>query len=356
MARKAAKRLTPKGVLALKKEGYYADSEAVGLYCQVAYRQVAGKLDKKHGVSRSWVYRFTSPVTKRVRWMGLGSCDVIPLAEARTLATAGRRLVTLGADPIEHRKATLAAERESYLYEQASKMTFGDCVELYLAEHLKKYRNDKHKWQYRETLQRASKAFGALSVGEIDAPMVIKFLTPIWQQTPETAARIRGRVEKVLDWARVHQFRDGENPARWKGHLEHVFASVKGGNYAAMPFAEVPAFVARLRERESVSARALELLILTAARSGEIRGATWQEVDFDKSLWTIPGERMKAGREHTVPLSKQAVALLKALPRIGRLHLPRRCRGQAAQRHGAVATASWHRCQRLRGSRFSIEL
>ena len=129
MARKAAKRLTPKGVLALKKEGYYADSEAVGLYCQVAYRQVAGKLDKKHGVSRSWVYRFTSPVTKRVRWMGLGSCDVIPLAEARTLATAGRRLVTLGADPIEHRKATLAAEREAYLYEQASKMTFGDCVE-----------------------------------------------------------------------------------------------------------------------------------------------------------------------------------------------------------------------------------
>ena len=147
--------------------------------------------------------------------------------------------------------------------------------------------------------------------------MVIKFLTPIWHKTPETGSRIRGRVEKVFDWARVHQFRDGENPARWKGHLEHVFASAKGGNYAAMPFAEVPGFVARLRERESVSARALELLILTAARSGEVRGATWGEIDLDKKLWTIPGERMKAGREHTVPLSKQAVALLEALPRIG---------------------------------------
>ena len=136
MARKAAKRLTPKGVLALKKEGYYADSEAVGLYVQVAYRQKAGKLDKKHGVSRSWVYRFTSPVTKRVRWMGLGSCDVIPLAEARDLAKHARKLVTLGADPIEHRKATVAAERQAYLYEQASKMTFAACVEAYLAEHL----------------------------------------------------------------------------------------------------------------------------------------------------------------------------------------------------------------------------
>lgn len=310
------KRLTPKGVLALKKEGYHADSKAVGLYVQVAYRQKAGKLDKKHGVTRSWVYRYTSPVIKRVRWMGLGSCDVIPLAEARSLAKAARRLVTLGADPIEHRKATKAAEREAYLHEQASKMTFAACAEAHLAEHLKKYRNDKHKWQYRETLGRASDAFGDLNVGQIDAPMVIKFLTPIWQQTPETAARIRGRIEKVLDWARVHQFRDGDNPARWSGHLEHIFTSGEGGHYAAMPFAELPGFMARLRERESASARALELLILTAARSGEVRLATWNEIDLDKKLWTVPAERMKAGKQHEVPLNKQAVALLKALPRI----------------------------------------
>ena len=192
--------------------------------------------------------------------------------------------------------ATEAAEREAYLHEQASKMTFGMCVEQYLAEHLASFRNAKHQWQWKETLRRASDAFGELNVAAIDAPMVIKFLTPIWHKTPETGSRIRGRIEKVLDWAKVHQFRDGENPARWQGHLEHVFASAKGGNFAAMPFAELPAFMARLRERDSVSARALELLILTAARSGEVRGATWSEVDLDKALWTIPGERMKAGQ------------------------------------------------------------
>ena len=318
MARKAARRLTPKGVLALKKEGYHADSEAVGLYCQVAYRQRDGKLDKKHGVTRSWVYRFTSPVTKKVRWMGLGSCDVIPLAEARQLAKTARRLVTLGADPIEHRNATEAAACEAYLREQASKMTFRACADAYLAEHLSKFKNEKHQGQWKRALDLGSKAFGDLNVAEVDAPMVIKFLTPLWHKTPETGSRVRGRIEKVLDWARVHQFRDGENPARWQGHLEHVFASVKGGSYAAMPYDQVPAFMARLRQRESASAKALEFLILTAARSGEVRSATWAEFgDLDKKLWVIPGDRMKMGKEHVVPLSKQGVALLTALPRIG---------------------------------------
>lgn len=329
MPRKAAKTMTPKGVLALKKEGYHADSEAVGLYVQVAYRQKDGKLDKKHGVTRSWVYRYTSPTVltekgeKKVRWMGLGSCDVIPLAEARSLAKAARRLVTLGADPIEYRIATEAAEREVKLRERASKMTFAACVEQYLAEHLVSFRNAKHKWQWKETLRRASDAFGDLNVGEIDTPMVIKFLTPIWRKTPETGSRIRGRVEKVFDWAKVHRIRDGENPARWQGHLEHVFASAKGGNFAAMPFAEVPSFMARLRERDSASAKALQLLILTAARSGEVRLATWDEmIDLDKALWTVPGERMKAGKEHVVPLSDQAVTLLNAQPRIGEYIFP----------------------------------
>jgi integrase len=327
MARKASKRLTPKSVLALKKEGYHADSDAVGLYVQVAYRQKAGKLDGKHGVSRSWVFRYTSPTVlnekgknkskPKVRWMGLGSCDCVTLAEARDLARAARKLVTFGRDPIEHRNATASAEREAYLREQASAMTFAACVEAYLAEHLNTFRNAKHRWQWQETLRRASKALGDLNVAVIDAPTVIKFLTPIWRNTPETGSRIRGRIEKVLDWARVHQFRDGDNPARWQGHLEHVFASAKGGNYRAMPFADVPTFMARLRERESVSARALELLILTAARSGEIRGATWDEIDLDKHLWVIPGERMKAGKQHTVPLSKPAAALLDAMQRIG---------------------------------------
>ena len=294
-----------------RREGFHrdrGDGSARGLYLQVSA--------SPHGVTKSWVYRFVSPVTGKRRWMGLGSCDVIGIAEARDLARAARRLVVLGADPIEHRRATVAEERQAYLRERASKMTFAACVEGYLANRLDKFRNAKHKWQWEQTLGRASKAFGDLNVADIDTPMITKFLTPIWHKTPETAARIRGRIEKVLDWAKVHQFRDGENPARWKGHLENIFVTAEGGNYAAMPFDQVPAFMARLRERESVSARALEFLILTAARSGEVRGATWSEIDLDKKQWTIPGERMKAAKEHTVPLSKQAVALLAALPRV----------------------------------------
>lgn len=316
MGRKASKRLTPKGVLALTDEGYSADSEAVGLYVQVAYRQKGGKRDPAHGVTRSWVYRFTSPLNRRVRWMGLGSCDVIPLADARDLARAARKLVTYGADPIEHRRATQEAERQAYLKERASKMTFRECVDGYLDGRLDAFKNAKHRWQWRETLDRASAAFGDLHVAEIDTPVIVRFLEPIWRKTPETAARIRGRIEKVLAWATTHQFRSGPNPAAWRGHLDTVFVASKGGNFEAMPFHEVPAFMAGLIERDSISARALEFAILTAARSGEVRGATWSEINLDKAQWTISAERMKAGREHTVPLSKRAVALLKALPRI----------------------------------------
>jgi integrase len=326
MARPGKKRLTPLGINKLKQEGYYADSEAVGLYVQVAHRQQDGKLDKKHGITKSWIYRYTSPTVLNakgkpaIRWMGLGACDVIELREARQLAKAARRLVTLGADPIEYREETKAAEHEDRLKEQASRMTFAACAEAYAAEHLKKFRNAKHRSQWQRSLDLASQAFGDLNVAAIDGPCVIKFLTPIWAKTPESASRIRGRVEQVLDWARVHQFRDGANPARWKGHLEHVFAVAEGGNFRAMPYSSVPGFVARLRERDSASARALEFLILTAARSGEVRGATWSEVDLDNKLWTIPAERMKAGKQHEVPLSKQAVTLLKALPHVG-LHV-----------------------------------
>ncbi len=142
-------------------------------------------------------------------------------------------------------------------------------------------------------------------------------MDPIWNETPETAARIRGRIEQVLDWAKVRGYREGENPAAWGGHLQHVYAMAEGGNYAAMPYKDVPAFTARLRERDSASAKALEFLILTAARSGEVRGAMWSEIDLDAKTWTVPAKRMKLHREHVVPLSKRAVALLKTLPRLG---------------------------------------
>ena len=322
-------RLTTRSIEALRREGYHADSATRGLYVQVAYRQRGGELAHEHGVTRSWIYRYTSPITKKVRWMGLGSCDAIGLAEARELAKAARRLVTLGADPIERRDATAKAERESYLRDQASRMTFAACAEGYLAEHLSSFRNDKHRDQWRSSLDRANKAFGELNVAEIDTPVLVKFLEPIWRATPESGSRIRGRVEKVLDAAKAKGFRDGENPARWRGHLQHLLkVRPKTEHHSAMPFAEVPAFMARLHERDSVSARALELLVLTACRSGEVRLATWDEVDLTKKLWTIPAKRMKAAREHTVPLSKQAVALLKALPRVGEYVFPGAAEGK----------------------------
>ena len=323
MARRAEKRLTTRGVQALKKEGYFADSEAPGLYCQVAYRQKEGTLHKKHGVTKSWIFRYTSPVTKRVRWMGLGSCGDVTLAEARAEAAWARKRVRGGEDPIEVRNASLAAKREAYLHEQASKMTFEACVKQFLPGKLKGYRNEKHRYQWRETLQRASAAFGDdLDVNAITTPMVCKFLDPIWAETPETASRIRGRIEQVLDWAKVRGYREGENPAAWAGHLKHVYETAEGGSYAAMPYTDVPAFVARLREREGVSARALEFLILTAARSGEVRGAEWSEINLDAKLWTVPADRMKLHKEHVVPLPKRAVALLKKLPRIGDFIFP----------------------------------
>lgn len=314
--------LTSRGVLALKKEGYHRDDATRGLYLQVAWREQNGVRAPEHGVTRSWVFRYTSPVTKRVRMMGLGSCDVVTLKEARDLAKAARKLVIFGRDPIEHRKATEAAEREAYLKEQASKMTFRACAEAYLAGRLDKFRHHKSRHQWQSSLELAAKHFGDLNVSEITTPMVVKFLEPLWRQAAESANRTRGRVEKVFDWARVRGFRQGENPAAWRGHLQHVFEREGGGNFAAMPFADLPDFMAQVRQLKSASARALEFAILTAARSGEVRGATWDEIDLDAALWTIPGERMKAGKQHEVPLSTQAVALLKAMPRIGTYVFP----------------------------------
>jgi len=320
MARKA-RGLTPFGVNALTQKGYwrdYGEGAARGLYVQVATREKAGKRSAKHGVSRSWIYRYTSPVTKRVRWMGLGSCEVIGLAEARDLAKAARRLVTLGLDPIEHRRSTAEAERNAALKEAASRMSFRQCVDGYLAAHLGSYRSEKHKAQWRSTLDRANSAFGDLAVGEIDTAILARFLEPIWRKTPETGSRLRGRIERVLDWATVRRFREGENPARWRGHLEHLLgARPKSQPHAAMPFDQLPKFMARVRELNSISARALEFLVLTAARTGEAVNATWDEIDVKTRTWKIPDYRMKAGRQHIVPLSDRAVSILEALPRVG---------------------------------------
>src|SRR5262245_29279540 len=300
---------TQLSIKALKAEGFHRDGAVRGLYVQVTR-------SPKGGVTKSWLYRFTSPVTRKERWMGLGPCEVIGLAEARELAKAARRLVVLGVDPIERRRMAEREERDARVREQAGRMTFRQCANAYAEAHFAKFKNDKHRRQWRASLNEASSTFGDVAVGDIDTAMVVKFLEPIWRRTPVTGMRSRGRGEKVLDWATVHKFRNGDNPARWRGHLQHVFAAKPEPKpHEAMSFAEVPAFMSKLAKVKQTNARALEFIILTATRKGEAINATWDEVDIERKLWTIPARRMKAGTEHVVPLSDYAVALLAELPR-----------------------------------------
>jgi integrase len=308
----ARKRNTTTAVKSKRQEGFHrdhGDGSVTGLYLQVS------KSSKKpKGVTKSWVFRYVSPITRKRRWHGLGSADAIGLAKARELARAAREQVALGNDPIEERHATKAARREAHLREIASTMSFKECSDSYLREHLATYTNPKHRQQWVTSLDRANKAFGDLNVASIDVDVIVKFLAPIWEATTESASRIRGRIEKVLDWATARKFRSGENPARWQGHLEHLLkAKPKAKHHAALPFADLPAFMAELRERGSISARALELCILTACRTGEVIGARWEEIEGD--VWTVPASRMKAKRAHRVPLSDRALAILGTLPR-----------------------------------------
>jgi integrase len=200
-------------------------------------------------------------------------------------------------------------------------MTFKACAIAYIEAHRAEWKNQKHVQQWENTLDvYAYPVLGDLIVKQIDEALVLKVLLPIWQEKTETAKRLRGRIESVLDWATFNKYRDGENPARWKGHLEHSLAKpskvAKVVHHPALPYAEVGSFMADLRKREGIGPRALEFLILTAARSGEVRGAVWAEIDLAEQIWTVPAARMKMQREHRVALSDAAVTLLKNLPRL----------------------------------------
>jgi integrase len=283
-----------------------------GLYLQVTEAERQRVRSAKFGVTRSWIFRFVSPVTRKKRWMALGGlADGIGQADARDLALAARRLVKLGKDPIDERERERAAAR----LERAKQLTFAECADAYIAKQASEWTNAKHARQWRASIDLANEAFGDQPVGEIDKTIIGKFLAPIWKRTPESASRLRNRIEKVLDWAVAAGARaEGPNPARWGGNLEHLFTPVQSGaHFAALPFDEVPVFVAELREHDTVAALALELLILTAARTAEVVGATWEEIDFKAKVWTIPGHRMKAGRAHSVPLSDRAVEILEGL-------------------------------------------
>ena len=292
MAR-TTERLTALKVARTKRPGFYPDGR--GLYLEVT----------KGG--RSWVLRFM--LNGRARWMGLGSAHDITLAEARERAAQARNLRRDGIDPIEQRRAELAARRHA----GATTLTFQECAKKFIASHEGSWGNDVHRRQWKNSLAKhVYPVIGDFPVHTIDTPLVLKVLKPIWESIPETAARIRGRIENVLGWATVHHYRTGDNPARWNGLLEHALParSARIKHLAALPYVDLRGFMATLRGQQGIAAHALEFLILTAGRSGEVMGARWSEINPTEKVWAVPAERMKAGKEHRVPLSEPALDIL----------------------------------------------
>lgn len=251
--------------------------------------------------AKSWLLR--AVVGGKRREIGLGPYPDVSLAKARERAAEKRDAIWRGIDPAPVQRQSLA---------------FAKAADLYLADKLDEFRNEKHRKQWRATLDTyAVKVIGSKSVADITVQDIQRVLAPIWATKTETASRLRGRIESVLAWATVQGHRKGDNPARWKGNLDAILPKpgkvAKQDNHPALSLADAAAWFADLRGKDGMGARALEFLAMTAARSGEVRGATWAEVDFKESIWTIPAARMKAGREHRVPLTAEAVELLKAL-------------------------------------------
>lgn len=307
MARLVEK-LTPLAVGKLVKPGYYGDG--AGLWLQVSPSR-----------SKSWIFRFT--LSGKQREMGLGAVHTVNLTEARAKAKECRQLLLEGKDPLDARRSIKQAEA----VERAKAMSFDQCAAAYISSHRSSWKNEKHISQWENTLETYARPFiGALPVTEIDSALVVKVLGSIWEAKTETATRLRGRIEKILDWATVSKYRQGENPARWRGHLENLLANphkvAKVAHHPALPWRDIGAFVGTLRKQVGTAARALEFTILTAARSGEVRGATWAKIDLDAGLWVVPAERIKMGKEHRVPLSASVIALINDLPREGDLVFP----------------------------------
>jgi integrase len=297
MAR-TTERLTALKVARAKLPGMYPDGR--GLYLQVT----AG--------GASWVYRFM--LNGRARWMGLGPVHTITLAEAREKATQARRLRLDGIDPIERRHSELVAQRVA----GETAMTFRQCGDAFIASHEAGWGSAVHRRQWTNSLvQHVYPVIGHVRVDAITTALVMKVVEPLWKIIPETASRLRSRIENILDFARVRGYRVGENPARWRGHLDHLLPAksqmYRVEHYAALPYAELPGFMAALREQEGIAARALEFTILTAARTGETRFARWSEFDLLDKTWTIPDRRMKAGKEHRVPLCERPLVILQGM-------------------------------------------
>ncbi|MBL6864049.1 MAG: tyrosine-type recombinase/integrase [Rhodospirillales bacterium] len=296
MAARTLHKLSARRVASERNKGRYADGG--GLYLQV-----------QGPSTKSWAFRYT--LNGKSRQMGLGSVNALSLSEARERASGCRKLLLDGIDPID----TKNQNKLQQLIQARTSETFKECAETYIGDHQASWKSDKHARQWIRSIETyVYPEFGSFPVQSIDIQLVMKVLHPIWQTKNETASRVRGRIEAILDWATVMKYREGDNPARWKGNLDNLLpARTKIGkvkHYAALPYEEIGSFMEVLIRREGISAQGLEFLILTAARTGEVIGATWDEINLDKAVWTIPADRMKADREHRVPLSDRAINVL----------------------------------------------
>ena len=276
---------------------------APGLYLQVAKRG-----------TKSWLFRFKSPVTSKQREMGLGSLTITSLAQARNLVMEYRRQLLKGVDPLEEQQRNKKARR----LQQARTITFSDAAEQCIASKRPEWKNVKHSQQWTNTLTTyAYPIIGDLPIPEIDTDLILKVIEPIWISKAETASRVRQRIETVLDWARARKYVEGENPARLRGHLDKILAKTakvkRVKHHPAVPYKQINKFASLLRNRKGSSALALEFMILTAARTGEVIGAKWGEFDINSKIWTVPAERMKVGKEHRVPLCNQAITILTSI-------------------------------------------
>jgi integrase len=286
-----------------REPGMLADGD--GLYLQVT-----------RGNARSWIFRYSR--NGKSHEMGLGSLKAVGLAAARLKAAECRGLLAEGIDPISARDA----ERAQQAVEDARAITFDHCADAFIKAHASAWKNQKHIAQWTATIRTyVSPVFGSLPVQAVDVALVMKVLEPIWTTKPETAGRIRGRIESVLNWAKARGYRTGENPALWKGHLDNLLPArgkiAKVKHHAALPYDQTAQFIDNLRQQEGIAPLALEFAIFTAARTGEIIGARWDEIDLAGKVWTVPAARMKSGREHRVPLSADALAVLNKVSKGG---------------------------------------
>ena len=298
---KQINKLSVRGIKSQNKSGRYADGN--GLYLQVG----------KSG-AKSWLFRYM--LDGKSREMGLGSIRIETLSQAREKAKHCKKLLKSGTDPIRDRQKHIAIEKA----DNKEMLSFQKCTEGYLKAHSASWRSARHAGIWLSSVKRfAYPIVGSIHVNKIERGHIMNILDPIWREKTDTASRLRGRLESILNWATVQEYRKGDNPARWRGYLDQLLPkpseihTVK--HFAALPYREINAFMSKLKEREALSALALRLIILTACRSIEVREAEWSEFDLENATWTIPTERRKMKKEHVIPLCKEALDIIQSIPR-----------------------------------------